>query len=203
MSNTYFPFWQGLKKLLVDRGDGTHAERVEAYPPAKLMTDDDGPYSRIRVDVAQTGFFAGREFSTFYDFSVPNNQIRVIRVTAGVDTILQEFGFELDTAKIQLELYAGGTATGPLDVNLPILKTNNTSSASSYTSNILMKDNGTGFSGGQLVNIFRVDSSMKGVANISSDNPFGFGIGTYHIVFRNIGSSAANGIFKARWEERP
>ena len=61
MSNVKWPFWKDLFKLLVDRGDGTHAERVEAYPPAKLMTDGDGPYSRIRVDTGQTGFFAGRE----------------------------------------------------------------------------------------------------------------------------------------------
>ncbi len=30
MSNQFFPFWQGLRKLLVDMGDGTHAERVVA-----------------------------------------------------------------------------------------------------------------------------------------------------------------------------
>lgn len=27
--NKAFPFWQGLRKLLVDKGDGTHAERVD------------------------------------------------------------------------------------------------------------------------------------------------------------------------------
>lgn len=59
MSNIRFPFWQEVRKLLVDRQDGTFAERVEAYPPAKLMTDDDGNYSRLRVDVGQTGFLQG------------------------------------------------------------------------------------------------------------------------------------------------
>ena len=27
---------------LTDMEDGTHAKRVEAYPPKKLMTDEDG-----------------------------------------------------------------------------------------------------------------------------------------------------------------
>lgn len=55
--NKFFPFWQEIRKLLVDRGDGTFAERVEAYPPKVLMTDSDGAYSRIRVDVGHDWFF--------------------------------------------------------------------------------------------------------------------------------------------------
>jgi hypothetical protein len=61
--NIKFPFWQEVRKLLIDRNDGAFAERVEAYPPTKLMTDNDGDYARLRVDVWQTGFFAGREAS--------------------------------------------------------------------------------------------------------------------------------------------
>ena len=60
--NKVFFAWQELKKLLVDMQDGTHAERIEAYPPKVLMTDGNGSYARLRVDVGQTGFFAGREF---------------------------------------------------------------------------------------------------------------------------------------------
>lgn len=171
--------------------------------PRKLYTDSDGNYARLRVDVGQTGFFAGREFYTFYDFSVPNGQLRVIRINASVDTFLQEFGVELDTSKLQMELYSGGTATGPLDTVLPVIKTNQTASVSNYVSQITMIDNGTGFSGGTMANLFRADSSAKGVAGMGSDNPFGFPIGTYHIVLRNVGGTAAAGIFRARWEERP
>lgn len=38
---------------------------VVAHPPLVLMTDGNGPNARLRVDVGQTGFFAGREFRTF------------------------------------------------------------------------------------------------------------------------------------------
>lgn len=53
MANKLFPFWQELRKLLIDRNDGTFAERVEAYPPKVLMTDGDGTNARLRVDVAR------------------------------------------------------------------------------------------------------------------------------------------------------
>lgn len=58
MADIHWRFWQEIAKRLIDRQDGTYAERVEAYPPKVLMTDDDGPYARVRVDVGQTGFFA-------------------------------------------------------------------------------------------------------------------------------------------------
>ena len=78
--NVKFPFWQGLLKLLTDMGDGTHAERVEAYPPKVLMTDGNGTYARMRVDVGQTGFFAGREARTFHEFAIPTGQSQIIKV---------------------------------------------------------------------------------------------------------------------------
>lgn len=34
MSNVLWPFWKGLKKLLIDMGDGTHAERVSVQGTA-------------------------------------------------------------------------------------------------------------------------------------------------------------------------
>jgi len=202
--NIKFPYWDGLRKLLVDRGDGTHAERVEAYPPAKLMTDGDGDYARIRVDVGQTGFFAGREFSTFYDFTVPNNQKKVIRAIASCDVVLQQFGVELETAKLKVSIYAGGTATGSFDTSLPIIKVNQMSTASNYTSQVTMDDNATGHSGGQIATMFKVDASARGnVDAVQADIPYGFPAGTYYIVLENIGGTAANGVFRARWEERP
>ena len=67
MSNIRFPFWQSVRKLLVDRGDETYAERVEAYPPKVLMTDNDGPYARVRVDVGETASLDFSVTSKFQD----------------------------------------------------------------------------------------------------------------------------------------
>jgi hypothetical protein len=206
MSNTNFPFWQGLKKLLVDRGDGTHAERVEAYPPVKLMTDEDGPYARVRVDVGQTGFFAGREFRTFYEFSIPSGQTRVIKVVAPIDTIVQTFGAELDLAELRIELRAGGTEGGTFSTALPSLPTNAMSTASGYAGQVTMSTGGTHTGGTvyDLLTLYSGANANKAVASSATEAlPQGFPAGTYYISLQNTDGATATGIFRARWEERP
>jgi hypothetical protein len=62
------------------------------------MTDGDGDFSRLRVDVGQTGFFAGREARTFYEFTIASGATQVIKVVAPVNTIVQMFSVELELA---------------------------------------------------------------------------------------------------------
>ena len=203
--NIKWPFWQNLFKLLVDRGDGTHAERVEAYPPTKLMTDSDGDYARMRVDVGQTGFFAGREARTFYEFSIATGARQVIKVVSPVDTIVQNFGVELDLAAIRLELVVGGTEGGTFNAPLPIFKTNTMSTASTYTPQVTMNLGGT-HTGGTVVDLLTAVSGPnpnKSVASSTSENlPQGFSAGTFYIRLINTDGATATGIFRARWEER-
>lgn len=204
--NVKFPFWQNLFKMLVDRGDGTHAERVEAYPPSKLMTDGDGDYSRIRVDVGQTGFFAGREARTFYEFSIPSGQTQVIKVVSPTNTIVQTFAVELELAAIRLELRVGGTEGGTFNTALPIFKTNTMTEQSGYEPQVTMNRGGT-HTGGTLVDVLTAVSGAnpnKSVASSASEDlPNAFAAGTFYIKLINTDGATASGIFRARWEERP
>lgn len=207
MSNIVWRFWQDKAKLLIDRLDGTHAERIEAYPPKLLMTDNDGAYARLRVDVGQTGFFAGREFLTFHEFSIPSGQSITIRATALNDVYLQKFIVDLWTAELRIEFYAGGTSTGTYNVALPVLRSNTTTGIDeTYTSQTTL-DTGGSFTGGTLVDLiqlFAVSNPAKGSAvEGGGDDVLGFAAGVYHIKLTNINSVNANGVFKARWEERP
>lgn len=204
--NVKWPFWQNLFKLLVDRGDGTHAERVEAYPPVKLMTDGDGTYARIRVDVGQTGFFAGREARTYYEFSIPSGATQVIKVVTPINTIVQNFAVELELAEIRVELVVGGTESGTFGTSLPIFKTNIMSTASNYTPQVTMAYGGT-HTGGTVVDLLTAVSgsnAQKSVASSANESqPQGFSAGTYYIRLINTDGNNAIGIFRARWEERP
>lgn len=204
--NVKWPFWQNLFKLLVDRGDGTHAERVEAYPPAKLMTDGDGDYARLRVDVGQTGFWAGREFRTFYDFSIPSGETLVIKASTPINVILMAFGVELNLAELKVSLVGGGTEGGTFSTNLPVLSTNNMTTTSGYTSQVTMSAGGT-HTGGTVFDVSYLISGAnpnKSVASSASeDQPIGFPAGSYYIVLQNTDGATATGVFKARWEERP
>lgn len=191
---------------LIDMGDGTWCERVEAFPPLKLMTDDNGQYSRIRVDVGQTGFFAGREARTFYEFSIATGTSQVIKVVSPVDTIVQNFGIELDLAAIRLELVVGGTEGGTFNTPLPIFKTNTMTTQSDYEPQVTMNHGGT-HTGGTIVDLLIAISGSNANKSISTgaseNNPQGFAPGTFYIKLTNTDGNTATGIFRARWEERP
>lgn len=184
----------------------THAERFYCELPPDFYSSEEVGFRRILVEEGNTAFFLGQEFRTFYDFSIPGGATRVIKVIASVDTILTNFSFELDSAKMQLELWAGGTVVGTPSIPLPILKTNQMSSAGSYSSGISMLYDGTGYnSDGVLADILRADASTKGQAASATENqPNGFSVGTYYLVFKNLtNNTTATGIFYARWKEMP
>lgn len=206
MADIKFRFWQDIAKLLVDRGDDTWAERVEAYPPVKLMTDGDGPYSRLRVDSGQTGFWAGREARTFHEFSIPTGTTQVIKVVSPINTVVQIFGVELDIAALRLELRVGGTEGGTFGTALPIFKTNTMTTQSGYTPQVTMAIGGT-HTGGTVVDLLTAiagDKLQKATAvTVSESLPQGFAAGTFYIKLINTDGATATGIFRARWEERP
>lgn len=206
MANINWRFWQDINKLLIDRQDGTWAERVEAYPPVKLLTDGDGPYARMRVDVGQTGFFAGREFRTFYEFSIASGATQVIKVIAPVNTIVQTFGAELDLAELRVELVVGGAEAGTFDTALPVFAANGMSTTSGYTHQVTMSTGGT-HTGGTVYDLLKLYSGAnanKAVAATATESlPQGFPAGTYYIRLQNTDGATATGIFRARWEERP
>jgi len=206
MADILYKGAQNADMKMVDMGDSTYANRVEAHPPLKIMTDDNGQYARLRVDVGQTGFFAGREVRTFYDFSIPNGQTHVIKVVSPVDTILQMLKLELDLAELRLELRIGGTEGGTFNTALPIIKTNTMSTASDYVPQVTMNRGGT-HTGGTLVDLLTAYSGSnpnKAVTDSTTDNlPQGFPAGTFYIRLINTDGATASGIFRARWEERP
>lgn len=206
MANIKWRFWQDVTKLLVDRQDDTWAERIEAYPPKVLMTDGDGPYARMRVDVGQTGFFAGREFRTFYEFSIASGSTAVIKVVAPVNTIVQTFGAELDLAELRVELRAGGTEGGTFSTALPVIPVNSMTTASDYTAQVTMQTGGT-HTGGIVYDLLKLYSGAnvnKAVASTATEDlPQGFSAGVYYITLQNTDGATATGIFRARWEERP
>jgi hypothetical protein len=175
--------------------------------PKWVWTDNpDNPFgqSRLQVDVGQTGFFTGREFRTFYEFSIPTAQTIYIKAVANTDTFVQQFLVDLFTADLRVELIAGGTEGGTFSTSLPILRVNGTNT--SYESQVVMSTGGTQ-SGGvvqDVIQLYAVSNPAKGSAvEVSTDSVLGFPAGTFYIKLQNINSVTATGIFKARWEERP
>jgi hypothetical protein len=206
MADIKYRAYDKVDKRLIDMGDGTFAERVEAYPPLKMLTDDNGEYSRLRVDVGQTGFFAGREARTFYQFSIASGATQVIKVVAPTNTIVQSFSVETFLAEIRAELVVGGTEGGTFTTALPIFKTNTMSTASSYTPQVTMNRGGT-HTGGTVVDLLISISGANANKAVSvgaaEEYPQGFAAGTFYIRLINTDGATASGVFRARWEERP
>lgn len=197
---------QNAFRQFTDIGGGRHAERVEAYPPSKLMTDEDGEYARVRVDVGQTGFFAGREFRSFIELDIPTGQTQVVRIASPIDFILYSFEIELTLASLRATLKKGGTAGGTFGVTLPSLSTNEMSSASGYVGQIVVTSGGT-HSGGTTYDIADVVSGSNInkaiVQTATEDKPLGFPAGDYYMILTNTDGANAKGVLKLRYEERP
>jgi hypothetical protein len=198
------PFDEDMR--LVDMGDGTFAQRFEAHPPLKLLTDNETQFSRIKVDVGRSCFYAGRQAFTFYEFSIATGATQVIKVVAPVNTIVQNFGASLNVAALKIQLVVGGTEGGTFGTSLPMLKTNNMTTAGTYTPQITMAVGGT-HTGGTVVDVIELKAgtpARQAIASTASEQePFGFAPATYYIRLINTDGATATGIFRARWEEQP
>lgn len=200
MADIKYRAYDKVDKRLIDMGDGTFAERVEAYPPLKMLTDDNGEYARLRVDVAQTGFFAGKEFRTFQKLTIASTAVATIRATVPVDIILFETSISTENSTIEMELRVGGTADGPW-TPMPVFRKSTMSVTPVYTNQVTLDYNGA-HTGGTLIDLVRVPANNKGSSLSGSSSERGVGAGTYYYVLTNVGKQSATVIFNGYWEER-
>lgn len=200
MSDIRFPFWQEVRKLLIDRQDGTYAERVEAYPPVKLMTDGDGDYARLRVDVGQTGFFAGRTFRTFQKLTIPSLTNRVIRIIVPVNVIIVDVSFSVEDSTCEITRRLGGTAEGPW-TPIPVFRMNMMTTAPAVVNQVTLDYDGS-HTGGTITDLIRITAANKTSAASSVVSERGIEPGTKYWVIDNVGNQTATVVFSAIWEER-
>lgn len=205
MADFFRKLFGGPRRLETDMGDTSHADRVIAHPPFDLLTDGgDGPNRRIRVDVAQTGFFAGREFRTFVEWDTATTETQVIKAVVPIDIILFELGVNIEEGTLRIETLVGGTEGGTFGDGLPIFPTNTMTEKPQppYESQVLLTTGGT-LSGGTLLDPLRAktsaNSNFAGSVGAATGAERGVGPNTYY--FR-ITLGSVIGTFKARWEER-
>lgn len=175
-------------------------------PSGDLLTDGGfGPNRRLRVDVAQTGFFAGREFRTFKEWTVATTATYVIKAVVPVNIILFNLSISLDEGSARIETLAGGTEGGVFGETLPIFGRNTMSDrpAPFYAPVVVLTAGGT-LTGGTLLDPLRAktDANTNQAFSVGASNgdERGVGLGTYY--FR-VTLTGAIGVFKAWWEERP
>lgn len=181
-------------------------------------SDELSGFERIKVDVAQTSFFEGREFRTFRELNIAVGATLVIKVNSPVNTVVFGFGFDLDAGWMRCALKTGGTEDGTFNGPLPILAVNSMSAGSDhrddfgpnqdqvYSPVITMSSGGT-HTGGVEHNVIRAkvggNSQSASSTGVAPTDETGMPAATYYICITNLGNEAVTGVFRARWEERP
>ena len=178
---------------------------IPDFGPSDLLTSQREGTRRLRVDIAQTGFFEGREVRTFIEYSILSGQSLVIRATVPINTILFGISVTLDQSKIRISTKVGGTAGGTW-APMPVIRKNNMTTAPTYTPVVTIESGGT-HTGGTTIDIARIVSDAGGqrastVGGQLADER-GVAPGVYYYVIENIDGATATGVFSAFWEERP
>lgn len=130
-----------------------------------LVTGGADGFRRLRVDPAQTGFFEGREFRTFYEFNIPSGQSVIIKFSSAVDFILFKQSLEVDGGAIRLSAITGATESTAFASPLPVIGKNRMptrrkypTGSGFYETQIAINTGGT-ITGGTIVEVARVVSS--------------------------------------------
>lgn len=93
--------------ILVQPLSGTIAPFTSIDLPHDVYTSDREGYRRLRVDVAQTGFFLGKQFEFIKKFTSP----KVFRFTCSVPFILQFQNLTVTSGKVELFAWHSSNVT--------------------------------------------------------------------------------------------
>lgn len=192
-----------------------------AYSQLFNVTSDLGSgFDRIRVDVGQTGFFEGREFRSYFEFSTdvsPSTAIavgasRTFKFTSPVDFILQSQILEVDKGGVSVRTYINATDGGGWST-VPIISKNRSPerrefNTGYYVGQATFSTGGT-FTGGTEVDVLRARTASQTVsaANVgtSQDDERYLPAGSYFIRVAPLTgvNDTSEGIYSISWEERP
>jgi len=175
-----------------------------------LMTDGGtGPNRRFRVDVGQTGFFAGREFRTFKELNIAISSTYVIKAVVPINVILFGLAVQAEAGHLRLATVVGGTEGGTFSETLPIFGRNNMSERPTpfYTTQIALTAGGT-HTGGTEIDVLRLkannNTNQAFTVGAEGGDERGVAAATYYFRLQNLSATdAITGVFSARWEERP
>lgn len=205
MADIDFKVLWGPLKRLVDMLDGTYAERVVSQPPAFLLSGT--TKQRLRVDVGEPGFFEGRQFRTFREFSIAAGATLTLRFVTPVNIILLSQGLEIDSGSLRVQNISGGTPGGTFAEALPIIAQNTMSERPTpiYASQMVVTAGGTVTGGTVLDNhraVAATATAQQTTVGSTVGDSRGIGANTYYVTYQNFGGNTATGTLFYRWEER-
>lgn len=195
-------------------GDGTHAMRMLAEPPEKLLTGSTNP--RLRVDVGQTGFFERRMWALNYEFASANPIAAtpiVFRFILPTNFIIHAHGLTVDQGGVTLRTYtaAQGTPGGTFGTPQSLLSENSMSEIAPYAFQAQVASGGTFTPTGGQVPLTSLRVRTAGAtaqqASVGGEavSEKGRSAGTYYAVLSRMTgvSGDCTGVYSIVIEERP
>lgn len=176
-----------------------------------LATSGEEGFSRLRVDPAQTGFFEGREFRTFYEFSIPSGQSVTLKFACPVDFIMFQQALSVDAGGIRLTAITGATESTPFNTPLPVIGKNRMTSRRQYTGGYYAAQetisSGGSVTGGTVVEAVRVvaanATSQRATVGGQTSDERGLPAGSYYLKMENLHNGTTTGVYSLFWEDRP
>jgi hypothetical protein len=166
-------------------------------------------WARLRVDVAQTSFFTGRQFRTTRRITLAAGASYTIKWSRAADVVVLGLGLQSSAGTIRLNMYRGGTPSGAFTDTIPVFDKNETADkpTPTYTTQSALTGGAVTVSGGEFRDA--VDAVASGATAQASTvggqiaDEVGYPADTVgYYVFTNDGNGPASGIFRLHWEER-
>jgi len=181
--------------------------QVGSFLLGKHFTSQPDRMPRLRVDSAQTGFFEGREFRSYYEFSIAAGATARLKYTANTEFILFNQTLTVDAGGIRFTAVAAATEATAFSSALPIIGKNRMLERLQpyYNAANTIHSGGT-YSGGTVVEVVRVVASQSTaqestVGGLIADER-GLPEGVYFLNLENISNGTATGVYSLFWEER-
>jgi hypothetical protein len=175
--------------------------------PDNMITKGEEGYNRLRVDIAQTGFFRGREFRTFYEYSIASGSSVTLKISSPIDFILFSQVLTVGAGDIRFVATINATEATSFTVDVPVIAKNRMTSIPSpaYVCPITVKNGGT-ITGGTIVEIFRIHTSggtgQESTVGGEQGSERGLSAGNYYLTLQNTGNTTSTGVFSCWWECR-
>lgn len=178
---------------------------ITADLPKDLYTSNLENYRRIRVDSGQTSFFQGKQFRSYYDFSLAAAEVRYFRFTSLTDFVLFDQTLSVSGGSVRLSVWTGSIASGTW-TTIPVIGKNRMSSIPqpTYVSGVTFETGGT-FTGGTEVEAIRLVSAtataQQSTVGASAGDERGLPASTFYIKIEATNSTPVV-LYSLFWEER-
>lgn len=157
------------------------------------------------AEIAALGYVEGRQFKSFYDFSLTTAQEVVFKFVSPVDfEIISEWA-SITEGEIEIKVYKGGTPSGTFNSAAPVIGQNlSTERPLPYYESLVTLASGGTHTGGTQLETVRVKSAnatafQSSVGALGIEKWF-FPADSYYIHIKCI--TASKGVYNLRWEER-